>query len=786
MFILYTRDMKIKTPRWWDVPAALFLMGALLSAAVRLHMTGWTAELNRMEFNVILGAIFGFALGTSIFRDRWTFLMGLIYSLFFIPWQLGLTVPNLEWIDRVNLLYARLWYATADFLANQPVRDSILFLTTMMILYWLASLLSAYQLVRRANPWLPLLSLGVMIVVIEYTMEMYRYVQVAGTTYSFFFILFSLLLMGRLYYLRSRKEWEQRGGTVELEVGFDLGRGVAVAAVFLALVAWNTPRVVNFFDINNPTRERVTRSWQVFRDRISNAANTLRSPSPMVVEGYGSNMFLGTGGDLSEAVVFTVKPDSGRNTGRFYWTARTYDEYRAGQWLTNIDETLNIGPSRNPIELPNWDMRRRMQLTFDSRISLLKTLYYSGEPVNINREAQAVVSIAEDGATDVNAILLDPPLKGGETYNVRVSIAQPTVLRLREAGEEYPDWVSQRYLDLPDNFSPRVVELANQIAGEEPTPYDKTVAITQYLRRTITYAESVPEPPRGRDPIEWFLFDHRSGFCNYYASAQVLMLRSLGVPARIAVGYAEGIWDPEVEVYVVTGKDSHAWPEVYFPDLGWVAFEPTVSQPVLEFPAGERVEQNSPQEPSEISVEPTFDPLSVVPQPGEPFDPSGLDLPASNPLSSIKPWMIVLFVALIVLGVVSFLEWRRRKMEDLPLPSFLEKVLDEHGFRTPAWLRMWSRRASRTPMEDLFTAVASMLRVWGQPIVPAQTPAEQVALLVNVVPGIKSQALILLEEYQRAMYSQYPGNYLRARQAVAELRSIGYRNWVMRLIGFET
>jgi hypothetical protein len=226
--------MKTKNPRWWDVPAALFLMGALISAALRLHATGWTAELGRMEFNVILGAIFGFALGVSIFRGYWTFLMGLIYSLFFIPWQLGLTISGLEWIERVNLLYARLWYATADFLANQPVKDPILFLATMMILYWLASLLSSYQLVRRANPWLPLLSLGVMIIVIEYTMEMYRYARVVGATYSFIFIIFTLLLMGRLYYLRSRKEWEQQGGTVELEVGYDLGRGVVVAAVILA------------------------------------------------------------------------------------------------------------------------------------------------------------------------------------------------------------------------------------------------------------------------------------------------------------------------------------------------------------------------------------------------------------------------------------------------------------------------------------------------------------------------------------------------------------------------
>ena len=119
--------MKINNQRWWDVPAALFLLGALFTAAVRLQVTNWTENLGRVEFIVILGAIFGFALGKSIFDGRITFALGTVYSLFVIPWQLGQMIPNLDWLARLNILYARLWYATADFLSNKPVRDPILF-----------------------------------------------------------------------------------------------------------------------------------------------------------------------------------------------------------------------------------------------------------------------------------------------------------------------------------------------------------------------------------------------------------------------------------------------------------------------------------------------------------------------------------------------------------------------------------------------------------------------------------------------------------------------------------
>lgn len=779
--------MKTKNKRWWDIPAAIFLFGALFSAAVRLHLTNWTENLSRVELIVILGSIFGFALAKSVFRGRTTFVMGLVYSVFVLPWQLGLIMPEMDWNARLLVLYARLWYATADFLANRPVRDPILFISTMMVLYWFASLLASYRLVRSANPWLPLLSLGGMLLVIEYTMEMYRYTSVSGGGYSFLFLTCCLLLLGRIYFLRSRYEWEKRGGTVEMEVGYDLGRGVAIAAVVVVLLAWNTPRIINLFDSNNPARERVSENWRVFRDRVSKAVNSLRSPNQMVVQGYGSSMSLGTGGSLTDDVVFTVTPDIGRLSGRMYWAARTYDLYEDGQWQSTIGSARSIGPAETPLVYPAWQMRKQVSFLFNTRTPLLRTIYYTNEPLNLNRTAQAIVSQADDGAMDLNAIIMDPPLEGGDPYIVQAIVPEPSVLAMREAGEDYPDWIKERYLQLPEGFSTRIVDQARQIAGSESTPYDKALAITQYLRRTITYTETVPDPPRNRDPLEWFLFDQRSGFCNYYASSEVMMLRSLGVPARLVAGYAEGTWDPALKRYNVLSKDSHAWPEVYFPKLGWVAFEPTVSQPLSTFPTGSEEENASVIGAQEPDFVPTDDPSHFMgEQRAEQMDAAALEAARrAQMLQSISGWTIAAVVIVLLAAVLVFLEWRRRKTQDLPLPSWIEKTLDERGVRTPEWLRMWSRRSLRTPMENLFTSVTWMLRVWGRKIDPSLTPAEQVETLVNVVPGVKAPALALLEEYQRAMYSQYPANFNRAQQAVVKLKSIGYRNWVMRLVGLE-
>ena len=125
--------------------------------------------------------------------------------------------------------------------------------------------------------------------------------------------------------------------------------------------------------------------------------------------------------------------------------------------------------------------------------------------------------------------------------------------------------------------------LAEQVTSGQSTPYDQAQAITNYLRNTIQYTLTVPSPPPGEDPAVWVLFDYKKGFCNYYASDEVLMLRSIGIPARLAVGFAEGSSNNDSSVansvsFTVLNHDAHAWPEVYFPNIGWVEFEPTVNQ----------------------------------------------------------------------------------------------------------------------------------------------------------------------------------------------------------------
>src|SRR5205823_12348521 len=113
-------------------------------------------------------------------------------------------------------------------------------------------------------------------------------------------------------------------------------------------------------------------------------------------------------------------------------------------------------------------------------------------------------------------------------------------------------------------------------------------------RKNITYDQNIDAPPSNVDPVDYVLFTTRRGYCNYYASAEVIMLRSLGIPARLAVGFNQGQVDTSTNTFHILEQNAHAWPEVFFPNYGWVEFEPTASEAPLVRPVHAAVASTSP------------------------------------------------------------------------------------------------------------------------------------------------------------------------------------------------
>lgn len=166
----------------------------------------------------------------------------------------------------------------------------------------------------------------------------------------------------------------------------------------------------------------------------------------------------------------------------------------------------------------------------------------------------------------------------GLIYTLLSAVPQRDAAAIASAGSGVPGEIGDRYLELPPDFSQAVKDQAVDVvanAGAQ-TQYEKALALQNYFRDPTLFSYSLDvSAGHGSSRIEDFLFEVRAGYCEQFAGSFAAMARSIGLPARVAVGFTPGEWDPTIEAYRVNGKHAHAWPEVWIEDIGWLRFEPT-------------------------------------------------------------------------------------------------------------------------------------------------------------------------------------------------------------------
>lgn len=174
-----------------------------------------------------------------------------------------------------------------------------------------------------------------------------------------------------------------------------------------------------------------------------------------------------------------------------------------------------------------------------------------------------------------SAVRLPFVLEPGMIYTVVSRPLDAPLETLREAGDHYPSFITERYLQLPPGLPDRVRALAREITAGAATPYERVVAINRHLWTRYRYDLAIGPQQRPGDAVDYFLFEEPRGYCEQFAAAMVVLLRSIGVPARLVTGYAPGTYQPLTGLLEVRNLDAHAWVEVLFPGVGWVEFEPT-------------------------------------------------------------------------------------------------------------------------------------------------------------------------------------------------------------------
>ncbi len=217
----------------------------------------------------------------------------------------------------------------------------------------------------------------------------------------------------------------------------------------------------------------------------------------------------------------------------------------------------------------------------DERVALAGRLVNVRPVVKNSAAVRLIVNGQLPNYGDVEAVLPQAGLVRGSTYSTVTSTSTVLAPELRAAGGNYPSWVIERYLQLPASTSDRTRQLAKDLENGQD-PYDAALSIQNWLRDNIVYNENIDYPPQNRDLVDYVLFDKREGYCEYYSTAMVMLLRSLGIPARESVGFFSGEFDQDQVGYLYRESNAHAWPEAYFPGYGWIRFEPTSPRTVVD------------------------------------------------------------------------------------------------------------------------------------------------------------------------------------------------------------
>ena len=332
------------------------------------------------------------------------------------------------------------------------------------------------------------------------------------------------------------------------------------------------------------------------------------------------------------------------------------DREQLPEYMRELGNNLTKVITENGPYINNFQLRQSLPAQF--RIEEIRR--ESGRLIEI-RFTEALPATTEVLSVSSNR----GKFESGEPYQVTsaVSLAGPT--ELRNATTNYPAWVSERYLQLPVDLPNRVRDLASSITRGLDNPYEKAIAVEDYLRTNYRYNLKITPPPFNADGVDHFLFTLGEGYSEYFASAMAIMLRTLDVPARLAVGYTTGDQVEEKPIFTVRDSHSHAWLEIYFPKYGWIPFEPT---PGESLPGISQLEDQVLN--TESGVLGNFDPLEeeCFNDTGDFLNCGDDDLANSKVQANadrdilfiwISPWSLSVLVTLVLIGGTCHLLWKR-------------------------------------------------------------------------------------------------------------------------------
>ena len=553
----------------WLSLGLLVIMGLALSWGVQ--GANWLDQLEFLPPVAFWAILSGAILGVLPLRLVISLPLAAIIGAAVVLWTIGGEYhAALGQVDRVGALRDDVLGWTTTVLRTGYPSQLSPYAIGLGALMWVTAFMAAYAVYRHNRVIDAILLLGAaMIINLSAT-----YTDLFG--HLLLFVIAALLLWLRAALVDRQDGWQRRRVNENLEVPAAIMRSGILFAGASVLLAWVLTSVAVAAPLTGAWRS-FDGVWTGVRDQFEGVFGTLTNPQSRITGGTFGASFTVQGEWVSndEEVLTVAAPRS------LYLRTVTYDVYTGRGWdrsdgtkrQVGAGEVLFAGPTpERPTEAYEIET-----ITISMHQTIGRNLFTAGSPLQI---FAPIVIHESSGQPVLGGVDAANPIGPGQGYQLAVALSRANEAQLAAAGTEYPQVVRDLYLDT-SRVTDRVREEALRVTAGLTNPYDQAKALAAYLQRdeSFTYATKAPFPGDGEDLVDFFLFDPdsaRRGYCQYYASAMVMMARSLGLPARVAVGFAPGERQ-EDDTYLVREANAHAWAEIYFPAYGWQAFEATKS-----------------------------------------------------------------------------------------------------------------------------------------------------------------------------------------------------------------
>ncbi|MBP6785967.1 MAG: transglutaminase domain-containing protein [Candidatus Promineofilum sp.] len=608
------------------------LLGALGCVAFSVLDVGWVSDDGFIGPIMALGFVAATAAAHRVRRPAiaWSLLIaaGALLALVLVAdlwpsWRVvqgGATAVVEFWRIRLAFFADRAagWLATVR--SGGRSTETAVFALGLALAGWFVGALLAWSAYRARRPFLGLTLAG-------FALAANTFYGQAPLYWAVFF--FGLAITGGVYlsHLYHELEWQRRGIDYPAEVRTDLliytaGISLGLMSLAMGLPAINFRALAEAFQRQGP----VVAAEQTLARAFAGVAQPRVDEGAAGGGGLPRSFLLGAGPELAETVVMTatLRPEAPVDLSSFHWRSVSFDIYTGRGWARSPEREENVDRGDIiPPETATAGQTVRVAQEIDWHADRRATRYTLGRPAVFSHDV-VVMWRGRDDLVGVRGRNNAPTRYAAETL---VTLATAEQLRAASPADIPPE-ILARYTTLSDSVPARVIDLAFEITAPADagslSAYDRARAIERFLHQ-YPYSLDLPAPPPDVDIVDHFLFDQQTGFCDYYASAMVILARAVGMPARLGVGFLQQPADSS-GVQTVRQIDAHSWAEVYFAGYGWVEFEPTA--------------------PFAVDAPAVPPPASATSAPAT-YTPGGLPLamPDRAPLRRDPPWALLFGLA---------------------------------------------------------------------------------------------------------------------------------------------